>query len=989
LDFGLPFTLQYQLLILYGCSAITCSGRTVAYQLKNESSGRPVYIRIGQQKANKHMKRGSLKKRITSFVMQAVLSTLLISLVLVLVIENVTARKDLKREIDNLMSVVSRSVVPAMLFNDRREASATLATLSGDSRIIKAQLLNNNNSIYVEYIRQQESSSENINETFFSGVIERFKRSIAGDTRLLERDVITVNGEKIGELNLWLNRAEYNQRILSLIFSILGVGIFCSIVGVAMGNRLPRTMIKSVQNLENTFSNISKSNDYSQRAPDTKIIELDGLVSSFNVLIDKVRQREVQIESHRYNLALALDGSGEGIWSFDPAQNIFELDGRSCEIIGCQERMTFTQLLRFGGGVARKNITGALRDFHQEGKEQFEIECLVRRGEGHGHWIIVHGKFYVDALGGMARASGTLTDNNAQRKSNEESQLLAAVFRNTQEPVLVVDEALKIQIKNEAFVNSYRLARAYDYLSDLMSDKYPEHFAAQIISDLEQLGCWEGQIELKLNRYETQTVWLSFSAINSGDENQPICRYLGTLMRLDERERMEDKLRYFANYDSLTNLPNRRFFNEKLTAALSFAKESSASLGLLFIDINDFKIVNDQHGHAMGDELLKIIADRLQSNTQNTDVVARLGGDEFVILLDDFRHSNGISKTADRIISLLDRPFSINGSEIRSSASIGIAVFPNDGDNAGDLMRHADIAMYRAKVAGRSQYLYFDKKMAVEIQHYSRLKSDLGFAIERDELSIHLQPKFNLKTFEISSAEVLLRWKHPILGFVSPADFIPIAEESGRISEIGMWVVDRAIEVLCRWKGTQFSNLALAVNVSAKQFSDIDFIDHISELVAEHDIDPSQLDVEITESLLASSRDIADKFCKKIKNIGCSLSIDDFGTGYSSFKYLAELPLDILKIDRDFVSGIGASAQEDQVVEAMIGIAHSLNMQVVAEGIETEDELRFLQRAGCEYGQGYWCSKPLPLIELESFLTGWIEKELSSENISFTLIERK
>ncbi|NJR41365.1 MAG: EAL domain-containing protein [Akkermansiaceae bacterium] len=439
-----------------------------------------------------------------------------------------------------------------------------------------------------------------------------------------------------------------------------------------------------------------------------------------------------------------------------------------------------------------------------------------------------------------------------------------------------------------------------------------------------------------------------------------------TRQQVSDLKQMEERLLYDALYDSLTGLPNRVLLMDRLRHVVQASKcDNSYLFAMLFIDLDRFKVINDSLGHAVGDHLLIDIAKRLAKCVRPTDTLARLGGDEFVILLEEVNNSEGVMQVADRVQQELTRPFNIEGHEIFTAASIGIALSNTGYDRPEDLVRDADIAMYRAKAQGRARYEIFHPKMHTRAVKLLQLETDLRRAIERKELLLHYQPIISLRTGKASGFEALLRWQHPTRGMVSPGEFIPIAEESGLIIPIGWWVLRKACQQMQIWNqqfpDRQFPDrrsLVINVNLSGKQFSR-NLTEQVSQILNETGLSPHQLKLEITESLLIENAESAAATLSRLQDLGILLALDDFGTGYSSLSYLHRFPIDTLKIDRSFISRLDVDGEQLVIVKAIIGLAWDLGIEVVAEGVETAKQLAQLRAHRCEYAQGYFFARPL------------------------------
>jgi diguanylate cyclase (GGDEF)-like protein len=441
-----------------------------------------------------------------------------------------------------------------------------------------------------------------------------------------------------------------------------------------------------------------------------------------------------------------------------------------------------------------------------------------------------------------------------------------------------------------------------------------------------------------------------------------------SLRILQQRKRMEERVNHMAFHDELTSLPNRLMLNQRLDQALSRHRRAGSQLAILFLDLDRFKVINDSLGHGTGDVLLRQVSDRLLTQSRPDDVVARMGGDEFVVLVENYDDLEDVSRHAQRLVEQLSAPYVLGGNDCHVTVSIGISLFPADGADAQSLLKAADVAMYRAKDTGRDGYQFYTAAMNVHTVERLELESDLRHALERNEFLLHYQPKVEVESGLITGIEALLRWNHPRRGLISPIDFIPLAEETGLIVSIGEWVLATACARTKAWQDQGLLKLDLAVNLSARQFADPLLLPKLTDIMHRSGLDPSSLELEITESLVMSHGESAVTLLRQLKSLGVRIAIDDFGTGYSSLAYLKRFPIDTIKVDRSFIRDIPSDSGDKQITRAIIAMAHSLRLRVVAEGVETKDQLKFLRSQRCDVAQGYFLHRPLPEAEVAAVL---------------------
>lgn len=428
------------------------------------------------------------------------------------------------------------------------------------------------------------------------------------------------------------------------------------------------------------------------------------------------------------------------------------------------------------------------------------------------------------------------------------------------------------------------------------------------------------------------------------------------------------KMSYLAQHDSLTDLPNRVLMNDRLVEAIELSKRRERKLAVLFVDLDRFKRVNDSLGHVVGDRLLQSVACRIFTCVRSSDTVSRQGGDEFVILLWDVRHAEDAALTADKILRALRQPHRIGEHVVHVTASIGVVTYPDDGTDAETLFKNADFAMYHAKSCGRDNYQFFKPEMNARAAERQALEGDLRQAIERQDLLLYYQPKINLATGEIVGVEALIRWRHAQRGLVPPSQFIPVAEECGFIVPIGRWVLREACRQARAWQDAGLPTIRIAINVSALELRAADFASSVADILTDTGLQASHLELELTETCLMQEANSTEAVLRALKDVGVHLALDDFGTGYSSLSYLQRYPIDTLKIDRSFVQDLATDPGAANIVSAVIGMGNSLHMRVIAEGIETREQLEFLKQHGCSVGQGFYFSQPVPAVEFGSLL---------------------
>ncbi|MBM4181904.1 MAG: EAL domain-containing protein [Betaproteobacteria bacterium] len=572
--------------------------------------------------------------------------------------------------------------------------------------------------------------------------------------------------------------------------------------------------------------------------------------------------------------------------------------------------------------------------------------------------------------GELVGAVVTFLDISERRRNEEKLRLAAQVIECTLEGVMITDVAGRILSVNKAFttITGYTEAEAVGATPALLrSGRHDADFYRALWETLHATGSWQGEIWNRGKTGEVYPEWLSVNVVR--DPLGRVTNYVGVFSDISQIKHSEAQLEYLAHHDSLTDLPNRALFQSRLGHAIHVARRHGQHLGLLFLDLDGFKHINDSLGHPAGDELLQAIARRMTEHLRAVDTLARLGGDEFVILLENLRDSREAAIVAQNVLDLFHQPFRLAaGQDVFIGASIGISLFPDDADDATRLVRNADAALYQAKAQGRNTYRYYTESLTHVANERLRLESSLRRALERNELVLHYQPQVSLRDGILIGAEALVRWQPPDGELIPPARFIPIAEEAGLIRPLGEWVLRTACAQFETWSRAGLRVPSLAVNLSSRQFEQRDLASCVTGILADTGFPAERLELEITESAIMAQGDQAIDILAQLKRLGVTLSIDDFGTGYSSLAYLRRFAVDKLKIDQSFIRDIPHNLDDQEIAATIIAMARNLKLHVLAEGVETEEQLAFLQLHGCDACQGYLFSPPVPAQEFERFL---------------------
>jgi len=719
-----------------------------------------------------------------------------------------------------------------------------------------------------------------------------------------------------------------------------------------------RMVVLPVRRLSDVAARVSQSSDYSLRAEWSSQDELGRLVNAFNRMLEQLdRSRLIEqelaasaraaivqqelLEAMPIALMVTEIPRHEVLHANRPAQNWLQDCSTDPWVGGLDNslRIRFFQQLSDTGAV------DGLEVLWQTGSE--------------ARWALLSARLL--RYQGKNAVLTTFTPIGQTKLMEARLALWAKVFEASSESILVTNAQQKIATVNRAFCRSsgYEFSEVVGDVPHFMcSNDHPEGFYDLIWKTAKLRGSWQGELSISRKNGEVFPAWAVFNAVR--DEVGEVTHYVVAYLDISERKESERRISYLAHHDTLTDLPNRALCLDRLNVAIQQAERNKKRVGVLFLDLDRFKNINDSLGHHIGDGLLRSVASRLLASIRAGDTVSRLGGDEFVVIFNGVVDAAEIRKVVDeRLVPLIRQPHDVEGTVLHVSCSVGIAVYPEDGEEVDVLMKNADAAMYQAKHEGRDSARFFTPEMDRKARDRIELEIELRSVVERGELLLCYQPRVEAGSGRIVGVEALVRWKHPERGLIEPSRFIPVAEESGLIVSIGYWIFGEVCRQHLLWRESGIGSVPVSVNISPAQFRDAGLINALREAMQRYNVTPSQIELELTESLLMKDMASTVQLLQGFKALGVSLAVDDFGTGYSSLNYLSRFPIDKLKIDQSFVSDILEDAKDRAITEAIIGLGHALGLGVVAEGVESIEQKTLLLAAGCDELQGYLFSKPI------------------------------
>jgi diguanylate cyclase (GGDEF)-like protein/PAS domain S-box-containing protein len=670
---------------------------------------------------------------------------------------------------------------------------------------------------------------------------------------------------------------------------------------------------------------------------------LETLLGNLDGMVYRCRDDEF------WTMELVSDGCF-GVTGYPPSELLFNTRVSYEELTHPDDRMRVREVIR-----------AALDE-----RRRFSLEYRITHADGGLRWVWERGVGIYDVTGAVVALEGIIEDVTArayaEQALREAERRYHSLFENAIEGIFRTTPDGHYLDANPALARIYGFASPDELmrnLSDIGRQLYvdPDR-RGEFMRIIKARGSISG-FESQVSRSNGDVIWISENARAVFDDEGRVQHYEGTVEDITERKLYQARIEQQANYDTLTGLANRSLLNDRLQQGILTAASYGTRLAVVFVDLDRFKFINDTLGHHVGDRLLQTMAERFKACVREFDTIARLGGDEFVLLINGQTTPDGVATVMERMLELIAYPWRHGESEFEITCSIGVALYPDDGADADTLLKHADSAMYRAKEHGRNNFQFFTNDINLLMKERLELETNLRRAMEREQFELHYQPRIDLGTRGIVGCEALMRWQVPGQGMVEPGRFIPVSEETGLIVPIGKWVLETACWQNKAWQTAGLPPIVVSVNVSPRQFRQGNLVQTISEVLAQTNLDPQYLEIELTENMVMHDGEQMIQMLHAIKDLGVQISVDDFGTGYSSLSYLKRFPVDRLKIDRSFVRYLGSDADDAAIVRTIIALGHNLGLKVIAEGVETEEQVQFLADNGCDELQGYYFAKPL------------------------------
>ena len=933
----------------------------------------------------------SIRNKLTSlFVVMACVTAITI-MVPIGVFDFFALKHSMARDLTTLADVLARNSTAALAFHDTDSARDVLEALHVESGVTAACIYSQDGKPLVTYLRQGEDS--HFAPPTAQEPVTRFKSD-----RLIVFRKIILAGETVGTIYIESDLQRLHTRLREYSFAFIATALVTLLLAFLIAPRLQRPISAPLSELLHTAESISKVADYSIRARFANRDEFGKLVVAFNGMLDQIENQDHQLRQHREHLEEEIAARTSELFSAH-AQLTLQAEAlnaaaNSIVIADLNGTIVWTNpAFSVSSGYASEEVVGKnprLLNSGEHGKEFYAQmwatitsgktwrgEVVNRRKEG-GHYTEDMTITPVSSLRSGITHFVAIKQDITERKLAEQALSQAeekyrTIFEDAVVGIFqVTSEGRPVSI-NRALAQMHGYDTADDFLAEVTNVALQLFVDPRRMIDLkhevEKNGVVRGA-EAEVYRRDHTKKWVVVTMRAPRDSGGNIGVYEGTIEDITDRKVAEERVHFLAYYDALTGLPNRILLQDRIGMALASAAKREEKVAVLFLDLDRFKIINDSLGHSAGDILLREVAVRLKEWSRKQDTVARVGGDEFVLLLTGVEQASDAAVAAQRVVDAMTAQFSVRGHSINITCSVGISMFPEHGIDGETLIKNADAAMYSAKQNGPNTCQFFTEDLNVEMVERLTLENGLRLALDRQEFFLVYQPQMDIATGGIVGVEALLRWQHPELGFVPPDRFIRIAENSGLIVPIGEWVLRAACSQARKWQVEGLPEVRIAVNVSAVQFRQEGFRDLIRRVLCDTGLAPQHLELELTESLLLTNADVMFSVLKELNEMGLKLAIDDFGTGYSSLSYLRQFPVSKLKIDRSFIRDIATNPGDAAITTAIIGMAKSLSLKVIAEGVENEAQMSFLRTHQCDEIQGYYFSQPLSADKVADKLRG-------------------
>ncbi|MHA6491855.1 EAL domain-containing protein [Pseudomonas borbori] len=765
------------------------------------------------------------------------------------------------------------------------------------------------------------------------------------------------------------------QRGWGLISAILLVALM--VVAWQVNRLVQRGLLQRFQN-QSLISNLEHAKQHAEALNSELAHEVEHrrraereLRAAHDELEMRVAERTLELDEATHalsksqtRLSLAIEASELGLWDWN-LQSDEVHHSQLKEIFGVEPEAVQAMLRDLKPRLHPDDLSVLRRALieHMKGRSDgYQVEYRIKHASGHWVWIEDRGRAVErDAQGRVVRMLGTRRNISARKQQEQQQQLAATVFEAASEGIVILDPDYRLLSVNQAFsqVTGYRQEEVLGKsVLSLIGSRDTRRQYHLIRMELESTGSWRGELIETRKNGELYPQWLQLNVVRDSRGN--VSHIVGFFADLSSRREAEERLRYLSHYDELTGLANRTLFKERLHEASQRARQSGRSIALLHIDLDRFKLLNDSLGHEVADQLLRQMSRRLTQTISEADTIARLSGDEFAILLDSYGSLSSLARMASRLLTKLRMPMTVGGQELVVSASLGISLLPDNAREVSALVSQANMAMQHAKHLGGNTFQFFTDNLQACTLERLQLETQLRKAIESNQLEVFYQPKLSLADDSLNGAEALVRWRHPELGLVPPNDFIGLAEETGLIAAIGEIVLRQACQQAYEWQQQGLAHIRVSVNLSVHQLRQGNLVSLVRQVLLETQLAPQFLELELTESQLLDNVENVISTFQQLRDLGVQLAIDDFGTGYSSLSYLKRFPVDYVKIDQSFIRDLSIKGEDAAITRAIIAMAHSLELKVVAEGVETQEQLDFLKAQHCDEVQGYLISPPVP-----------------------------